>query len=457
MSEELDSNNPPPSKEQPKDFARFAELSAPEQVVPRYCVWEITLACDLGCKHCGSRAGNIRNEELSTEQCLDVVKQLKDGGFTEVTLIGGEAYLREDWDIIASAITKSGMACTMTTGGRGMNEERVKRAEDAGLRHISFSIDGLEKTHDAQRGVPGSWRAAIDGAERVAKTSMGVGMNTQINRLSLPELPALSQLLIDLGALGWQIQITVPMGRGADRPGMLLQPYDLLDVFPLLAWIKNQRLTPAGARLFPGNNIGYFGPFEEILRYGGSSGTHWSGCKAGKNCVGIEADGKIKGCPSLPSDHFTGGYTQTESIMDVLHNSKEVNHTRLRNREDLWGYCKECYYADVCMGGCTWTSHCTMGKAGNNPYCIHRAMEYEAKGFHEHLIRTAPPPGLPFDHGVFDTRLHPLPDINDQAPPTILGIPLETILALHWKDGSIWTDEERRAKLKRAPRLVQIG
>lgn len=457
MSDQTASIESGQSQEKPKNFARFAEASSPDKVVPRYCVWEITLACDLGCKHCGSRAGNVRNEELSTEQCLDVVKQLKDGGFTEVTLIGGEAYLREDWDIIAAAITKSGMACTMTTGGRGMNEERVKRAEDAGLRHISFSIDGLEQTHDAQRGVPGSWRAAIDGANRVAKTSMGVGMNTQINRLSLPELPALSQLLIDLGALGWQIQITVPMGRGADRPDMLLQPYDLLDVFPLLSWIKTQRLKPAGARLFPGNNIGYFGPFEEVLRYGGASGTHWSGCKAGKNCVGIEADGKIKGCPSLPSDHFTGGYTQTESIMDVLHNSKEVNHTRLRSKDDLWGYCKGCYYADVCMGGCTWTAHCTMGKAGNNPYCIHRAMEYEAKGLHEHLIRTSPPPGIPFDHGVFETRLHPLPDVDGQAPPQILGISLERILELTWQDGSIWTDEERRAKLKRAPRLVQIG
>ena len=57
-----------------------------------------------------------------------------------MTLIGGEAYLCEDWDIIATAITKSGMACTMTTGGRGMNEECVQRAEDAGLKHISFRL-----------------------------------------------------------------------------------------------------------------------------------------------------------------------------------------------------------------------------------------------------------------------------------------------------------------------------
>ena len=73
---------------------------------PLYCVWEITLACDLGCKHCGSRAGPSRDGELTTAQCLDVVAQLSDMGFKEVTLIGGEAYMREDWDVIAAEITR---------------------------------------------------------------------------------------------------------------------------------------------------------------------------------------------------------------------------------------------------------------------------------------------------------------------------------------------------------------
>ena len=98
-------DSPEDQAESPTDFKRFAGYTEPQEINPRYCVWEITLACDLGCKHCGSRAGKSRSDELSTEQCLDTVKQLKDSGFTEVTLIGGEAYLREDWDIIASAIT----------------------------------------------------------------------------------------------------------------------------------------------------------------------------------------------------------------------------------------------------------------------------------------------------------------------------------------------------------------
>ncbi len=33
---------------------------------PIYAVWEITLRCDLACRHCGSRAGRERPDELTT-------------------------------------------------------------------------------------------------------------------------------------------------------------------------------------------------------------------------------------------------------------------------------------------------------------------------------------------------------------------------------------------------------
>ncbi len=62
-----------------------------------YAVWELTLQCNLGCVHCGSRAAKARPEELSTAEALDLVRQMRDAGVTEVTLIGGEAFLRPDW------------------------------------------------------------------------------------------------------------------------------------------------------------------------------------------------------------------------------------------------------------------------------------------------------------------------------------------------------------------------
>jgi MoaA/NifB/PqqE/SkfB family radical SAM enzyme len=107
----------------PRPQGRVATASrGPSGLV--YVVWELTLRCDHACHHCGSRAATARDGELSTAEALSVVGQLGAMGTYEVTLIGGEAYLRDDWDEIARAIVAGGMRCSMTTGGRGMTAER---------------------------------------------------------------------------------------------------------------------------------------------------------------------------------------------------------------------------------------------------------------------------------------------------------------------------------------------
>ena len=118
--------------------------------------------------------------------------------------------------------------------------------------------------------------------------------------------------------------------------------------------------------------------------------------------------------------------------------------------DDLW-ICRTCYYADVCRAGCTWTAHCTLGK-GQQPYCIHRASTYEERGFHEHLQELAP--GQPFDHGVFGLELHDIPALEGET--TILGHSLERVINLDWREESIWTEEELRAFVKKAPKVYQI-
>ena len=380
------------------------DLSKPH---PVYCIWEITLRCDLGCKHCGSRAGKARTQELSLAQCLDVVHQLAALGVREVVLIGGEAYLRDDWPRIAAEITRSGMACSMTTGARNLTQERIDQAKKAGLRGFSISIDGLEATHDAQRGARGSWKAACEAARRVQQSSMQLSANTQINRLSMPELPQVAALLVELGVKAWQIQLTVAMGRAADRPELLLQPYELLELFPMLVAIKEETLTPNGIGLFPANNIGYFGAYERRIRAGGEHGVHWTGCPAGLWALGIEADGTIKGCPSLPTNAYAGGNILDLSLEDIVTDTPQLRHLRERTREDLWGFCKDCYYAETCLGGCSWTSHSLLGRPGNNPYCIHRATELQKQGLRERITKTEDAQGLPFDHGRFSLLTEP--------------------------------------------------
>ena len=369
---------------------------------PRICVWELTLACDLGCRHCGSRAGKARHDELTTAEALRTVGELADLGVREVTLIGGEAYLRDDWAEIARAVTDAGMICTMVTGGFDFDAFRIQEALAGGVARIGVSIDGIGPTHDRLRGRIGSFEAAIAAAERIKATDqIGLSINTQINRLSLPELEEIAHRIVALGADHWQVQLTVALGRAADRPDLLLQPFHMLAVMPLLDRIKRTILDPGGVQLVPGNNVGYFGRYESLLRFGGEQGHVWSGCKAGQAALGLEADGGLKGCPSLPSEAYRGGTVRDTPVGTLWRESSTIRKLGERTRQDLWGHCAQCDHADRCMGGCTWTSHALFGRPGNNPFCYHRAETLAAQGLRERISLVTAAPGRPFDHGMF--------------------------------------------------------
>jgi radical SAM protein with 4Fe4S-binding SPASM domain len=370
---------------------------------PTYVVWEITLACDLACRHCGSRAGRTRPDELTTEEALDLARQIADLGAPEVTLIGGEAYLRDDWLDIVRVLVGRGVKVSVTTGGRGFTKERARAAKEAGLAGIGISIDGDEAVHDRLRGVVGAYRSALVAVNNAQEAGLPVSCNTQLNRLSVPHLPAIVETMAELRLHAWQIQLTVPMGRAADEPEILLQPYDLLALFPLLAKLRG-RCHELGIGLWTGNNVGYFGPFETELRghypYG-----RGGQCGAGRASLGIEANGAIKGCPSLPTTPYTGGNVRDASLKDIWERSAALRVTRDRTVDDLWGYCRTCYYAEDCMAGCMWTSHIYFGRPGNNPFCHHRALELDATGKRERVVRRESAPGQPFDHGVFEIFL----------------------------------------------------
>jgi radical SAM protein with 4Fe4S-binding SPASM domain len=373
---------------------------------PVYAVWEITLQCDLACRHCGSRAGRARPDELSTDEALDLIDQMADLGVMEVTLIGGEAYLRDDWTTLAKRAVSRKMTCTMTTGGRGIDAARARAAKEAGIRHVSVSVDGLEATHDSLRGVRGSHAAALAALANLQAAGVPVTANTQISRPILGELPQVFEQLARAGIRQWQVQLTTAMGRAADEPELLLEPYQVLFAMDMLARLK-RRADELGIRIWAGNNVGYFGPFEETLH--GRLPAPRS-CAAGKMTLGIEANGDIKGCPSLPTADYVGGNVRDAKLVDIWERAAPLRFTRDRTTSELWGYCATCYYADECKAGCSWTSHVLLGRRGNNPFCHHRAIELLREGRRERLVRVTPPDGKPFDHGVFEIVEEDWPD-----------------------------------------------
>src|SRR5829696_1258723 len=136
---------------------RYAALDDIVNRIPVSVVWEITLACDLACSHCGSRAGRMR--------------------------------------------------CDLQTGGRNLTEDRVASAAAAGLCGVGISIDGLGATHDKIRGFPGSYARAIEALRRVRAHGLSAAVNSQINAYTLPQLRELMDVIIEAGATNWQLAI----------------------------------------------------------------------------------------------------------------------------------------------------------------------------------------------------------------------------------------------------------
>jgi radical SAM protein with 4Fe4S-binding SPASM domain len=379
---------------------RYTGLAETVNRVPVTVVWEITLACDLACQHCGSRAGRRRRDELNTAEALDLVEQIAELGARDVGLIGGEAYLRKDWLQIIAAVRAAGMTCDLQTGGRNLTEERVARAAAAGLCTVGISIDGIGATHDGIRGVPGSYELALAALRRVRAHGLSAAVNTTINARSLPQLRELMDIIIDAGATNWQLAIMTAMGNAADHPELLLQPWQMLEVMPLLAELAVEG-RKRGLFLQPASNVGYYGPHESTIRNIIDDAIHYDGCSAGDTVMGIEADGTIKSCPGLPSP-YAGGNIRQKRLRDIWENADPLAFVRRRTIDDLWGFCRSCYYAETCMAGCTWTAHALMGRPGNNPMCYHRASEMDRKGLRERLVKVKDAGGKSFDYGEFE-------------------------------------------------------
>lgn len=378
-----------------------------------YVVWELTLRCDQPCSHCGSRAGAARARELSPAECLAVVPQLVEMGAREVTLIGGEAYLRPDLPDIVRALASAGVVVTMQTGGRAFTPNRARVLKEAGLFGVGVSIDGPEDLHDTLRNNVGSWAAAMRALEAAADVGLSMSSNCQVNQLNRHRLRELVEALRDRKVRHWRAQLTVPMGNAAEHPEWILQPWHVLQVIDDLAAIQREVIAsprpwelPHPSRTFdvqPGNNVGYFGPHEELLRSRpGAASTHWGGCKAGIAVMSLESDGTIKACPSLPTAPYAAGNILDVDLGRTWAEHERLGFTREGSTDELWGFCRSCVYADTCRAGCNFTAHTTLGRRGNNPFCYHRAANFRRQGKRERLVQVVRAAGVPYDFGRFE-------------------------------------------------------
>lgn len=72
--------------------------------------WNVTKACQLGCRHCYRDAGARGRDELSPAEGLALIDEIARAGFRILILSGGEPLLRADIDVLIAHAAGRGRA-----------------------------------------------------------------------------------------------------------------------------------------------------------------------------------------------------------------------------------------------------------------------------------------------------------------------------------------------------------
>ncbi len=334
------------------------------------CVWEITLACNLKCLHCGSSAGKKRDDELDLDKSLKLCVDLKKTGCKAVALMGGEPLLSPHFKDIAIKIRELGMELCVITNGTLYNDEIIEFLAKLKPRAVATSIDGsTASTHDKIRGVNGAFKKTMNFMEKCLEKDIPLSVITSVSKLNISELSGIAQM-IKGKKIAWQIQMVGAEGIRFDKR-YLLDEDEFYSVGVFIEALR-RRYSIYELAVIGAHDMGYNSCFiKNIWLY-----DKWQGCQAGISVVGIRSNGDVVGCLSINNDRFVEGNINERSIYDIWNDSNSFSYNRKFKKEDAGPLCADCCYIAECGGGCSEVSLMKTGMIHNDPYCFYR---YEKK------------------------------------------------------------------------------
>jgi radical SAM protein with 4Fe4S-binding SPASM domain len=396
---------------------------------PRLVFWELTKGCNLRCIHCRASATELSSpNDLSTQAACDIIDQIAEVSSPILVLSGGEPLFRPDIFQLARYGTDKGLRVALATNGTLVTKQVAKKIVDSGVKRVAISLDGSDAlTHDAFRGIPGAFDAAITGFRNLKDFGMSVQINTTIARHNAHQLPQVLELAKSIGADALHTFLLVPVGCGVDIAAEQMVPPEEYE--RMLNWFYDRSLegrielkatcaphyfrvvrqrraaehhsaaaiaeaaerAPAAPVTSP--NIG---PTDmtmpgstgiELKPHGigkaiGHPGTHPSdmnamtkGCLAGTAVCFISHQGEVYPCGYLPA---LAGDLRKQSFADIWENSF-VFH-QLRDVNNLNGKCGCCEFRNVCMGCRARAFAATGNYLDEEPLCVYEPGSKHASG-----------------------------------------------------------------------------
>ncbi|MBZ5514094.1 MAG: radical SAM protein [Acidobacteriia bacterium] len=401
----------------------------PHEYKPRLIFWEVTKGCNLRCIHCRATATELSSKlDLPKTKALNLIEQVSQYAPPILVLSGGEPLFRTDIFDLARYATERGLRVALATNGTLVTREIARRIVDSGVRRVSISLDGANAaTHDAFRGIPGAFGAALRGFRNLKELGMSLQINTTVARHNARELPEVLALARSIGADALHTFLLVPVGCGVEIADEQMVPpaeYEqILNWFydraqeggiemkatcaPHYFRVARQRRAAERRAAAPmraieasttpptaaGNGTS-IGPTEMTMP--GSTGialhplaggpvkghpesmnAMTKGCLAGTGVCFISHQGEVFPCGYLP---VLAGDLQQQSFAEIWENAAVFQ--ALRDTENLKGKCGRCEFRNICMG-CRARAYAATGDyLDEEPFCVYEPRMADPK--HQH-------------------------------------------------------------------------
>ncbi len=161
---------------------------------PLFCGHKLTYNCNLRCKMCPFWKRPSQDSSIEREKAI--LRQIYDSGVCAVAFEGGEPLLRKDLAEILAFSRSLPLHTSLITNGTLLTS-RIDEIAPYINGAIYVSLDGLEKTHDAIRGVSGCFREAVRGIMS-CRGKVPVTINTTIMAENIHEIEDLVKLANEL-------------------------------------------------------------------------------------------------------------------------------------------------------------------------------------------------------------------------------------------------------------------
>ncbi|MCX8154127.1 MAG: radical SAM protein, partial [Candidatus Bathyarchaeota archaeon] len=279
--------------------------------------------------HC--RGCNVWKEqdqkELTTEEIkrgMDILKKL---GIIELVISGGDPLLRDDAAEIIDYATKLFVTTVYDNGSMAAKKIEALRNVD----FVAISIDSLDEgKNDYIKGVPGSWKRAMETVEALHKEGIKVSVTPTISQLNIYEILDITNYFTHKGIPVWYCLYSYDVSEDKKQLFRIGKANDEFIIRDEQAMVK---LCDTLLEMKKKNNkILMTDELLKTLRTLFAEGKRTWSCRALQNFLVVDHLGRIAGCHV---HNFAG------TIFDLprLWSSQKFNTLR-----EVYSKCTQCSY-----------------------------------------------------------------------------------------------------------------